>query len=103
MGESQPLTLSMILWYAYKQEPAQHNCLLRGFVKQRMEANAETHSQTSGRAQYGRAGNRCEQARGLTDTTRRPTESANLGPERLTETEPPAKEHAWLDLDPLHI
>ena len=28
------------------------------------------------------------------DTIRRPKESTNLGPRKLTETEPPTKEHA---------
>ena len=33
-------------------------------------------------------------AREVKDTTRKPTESTNLGPWWLTETEPPTKEHA---------
>ena len=40
-------------------------------------------------------GRRVEGAGGIKDTTRRPTESANLGPGVwLTETEPPIKDHA---------
>ena len=43
----------------------------------------------------GRVGGRIEQAgERVKDTTRRPTESTNLSPWVLTETEPPNKEHA---------
>jgi hypothetical protein len=43
----------------------------------------------------GRVGGRIEQAgERVKDTTRRPTESTNLSPGGLTETEPPTKEHA---------
>ena len=35
-----------------------------------------------------------EQAGGIKDTTKKPTESTNLGPWGLTEMELPAKEHA---------
>ena len=47
-----------------------------------METDAETHSQTLGRAQgiYGRVGDRTEGARGVKENTRKPTESTNLGP-----------------------
>jgi hypothetical protein len=38
---------------------------------------------------------RIERAEGVKDTTRRPTESTNLGPWRVTETEPPTQEHVW--------
>ena len=41
-----------------------------------------------------RVGDRTEQARGVKDTTRRSTESTNLGLCRLIETEPLTKEHA---------
>ena len=62
-----------------------------------METDAEIQSQTLGGA-WGvlwKSGDRTEQARGVKDTTRRPTESTNLGPWGLTETEPSTKEHAW--------
>lgn len=39
-------------------------------------------------------GEMTEGARGVSDTTRKPTESTNLGPRGLTETEPPTKDHA---------
>lgn len=42
----------------------------------------------------GRVGDRVEQARGVKDTMRRPTESTNLGSWGLTKTEPLTKEHA---------
>jgi hypothetical protein len=42
----------------------------------------------------GRLGDRSEQASGVRGTTGRPTESNNLSPWRLSETEPPIKEHA---------
>jgi hypothetical protein len=42
-----------------------------------------------------RVGNRIE---GVKDNTRRPTESTNLGPWDLKETEPLTKEHAWAGL-----
>ena len=57
------------------------NCLLRGFTSQLMETDAEIQSQTLGGA-WGvlwKSGDRTEQARGVKDTTRRPTESTNLG------------------------
>ena len=41
-----------------------------------------------------RVRDKTEQARGVKDTTRRPTESTNLDPEELTESELPTKEHA---------
>jgi hypothetical protein len=43
---------------------------------------------------------RIEQAGEVKDITIRPTRSINLGPCGLTETEPPIKEHAGLDLGP---
>lgn len=48
IGESQPLTLLMILFFMHTE--AYYNCLLRGFIFQLMEIDAETHSQTSGRS-----------------------------------------------------
>ena len=42
----------------------------------------------------GRVGDRIERAGEVKDITRRPTESSNLSPWGLTETEPPTKEHA---------
>ena len=42
----------------------------------------------------GRVRDRTEQARGVKDTMRRPTESTTLGPWELKETGPSAKEHA---------
>jgi hypothetical protein len=48
-GENQPLTLLKILCYAYRQE-SRINCLLRGFIQQQMEIDAESHSQSSGEA-----------------------------------------------------
>ena len=47
-----------------------------------------------------RVRDKTEQARGVKDTTRRPTESTNLDPEELTESELPTKEHAGLNLGP---
>lgn len=40
---------------------------------------------------------------GVKNTIRRRTETNNLGPWGLTETEPQTKEHSWTDLAPLHI
>ena len=45
------------------------------------------------RESYGKVGYRTEQSEGVKDTTRIPIESTNLGPWRLTETEPPTKGH----------
>ena len=59
-----------------------------------METVVETHSQTFGRA-WGvlwKGGERNEGVRGVKDTTRKPTESTNLGPWGLRETETPIKE-----------
>jgi hypothetical protein len=69
-----------------------------------METNAETYSQTIGGARglLLKSWESIEAARGIKDTTRRPTESTNLGPEGLTETEPPTKEHAWAEPRPLN-
>jgi hypothetical protein len=39
-------------------------------------------------------GDRIEQTRGVMNTTRRPTESTNMGPWGLTKIKPPTKEHA---------
>ena len=64
--------------------------------QQLMETDAETHSQrTSGheRVMWKPQG-RIETASVVKDTTRRPTESTNLSPWGLTETELPTKEHA---------
>jgi hypothetical protein len=41
----------------------------------------------------GRVGDMIEEAWGVRDTTRGPTESTNLGPWGLTEHEPPTKEY----------
>ena len=40
MGKNQPLTLLMILCYAYRQKPT---CLLRDLIQQMMETDAKTH------------------------------------------------------------
>ena len=61
-----------------------------------MDTDADIQSQTLG-GSWGvlwKSEDRTEQARGVKDTTRRPTESTNLGPWGLTDTEPPTKEHA---------
>jgi hypothetical protein len=62
-----------------------HNCLLKGFVRQEIQIDAETHSQTFGGAQESceSFGDTIEQAGGIKDTTRRPTESANYGSMRV--------------------
>jgi hypothetical protein len=62
----------------------------------RKEADGETHRQTSGRVWVTceRMGDRTEQAGEIKDTTRRPTESTNMGPWGLTEPGPPTREHA---------
>ena len=70
-----------------------------------MDTDADIQSQTLG-GSWGvlwKSEDRTEQARGVKDTTRRPTESTNLGTWKLTETEPPTKEHAGLGLGPLCI
>jgi len=78
------------------QSGAQHKCHLKGFIQQQMEKGAETHSQTSGRAWrvlWKSWGIELCQPEG----SRRLTESTNLGPRELTDTEPPIKEHAGAD------
>jgi hypothetical protein len=62
-----------------------------------METDAETHSQTLGRAQgvLWKSEGRIEGARGVNNNTKQCTESTNLGPCELTETETPTKEQAW--------
>jgi hypothetical protein len=62
-----------------------------------MEADAETpakHQAEPGKS-FWRRGRRIEGDRGVEDTTRKPTDSTNLGPQGLTETEPTTREHAW--------
>ena len=49
---------------------------------------------------WKRSGRRIDGTRGVKDTTRRPTESTNLGTQGLTETEPPTKEHAGAGASP---
>jgi len=58
-----------------------------------MEADAETHIQTSG-GTWGRGEDRNEKVRGLKEVTRRLTELTNLGPPGSTEPEQPTGEHA---------
>jgi hypothetical protein len=62
-----------------------------------METDAEIHSQTLGRAQENlyKSEGRIVGDRKIKNTSRRPTESTNLGSWGLTETKPPMKEHAW--------
>ena len=51
-----------------------------------METDAETHSQTKELGKScGGWGARIEEAREVKDTSRKPTESTNLGPQGLTE------------------
>jgi hypothetical protein len=60
-----------------------------------MGADAETHRQAAEpRESCGREGERSEQVGGVKDTTRRPTESTNLGPWGLTDPETPTREQA---------
>ena len=59
-------------------------------------ADAETtakHQEEPGEP-FGRVKDRDEQVRGVTDTTRRSTESTKLGPCGLTELGPPTREQA---------
>ena len=52
----------------------------------------------------GRVVGRIEGLGGDKDSTRRPTESTNLDPWGLPETEPPTKELTWSELrPPVHI
>jgi hypothetical protein len=61
-----------------------------------MEADAETHSQTLGGLGgiLLKRGERTIGAREFKDTTRKPTESTNLGSEGLTKTEPATRDPA---------
>jgi hypothetical protein len=47
------------------------------------------------RGSYGRVGGIIEGPEGDRNVTGKPTESNNLNPWVLTETEPPTKEHTW--------
>ena len=62
-----------------------------------METFAEIHNQTIGGTweSHGRVKGRSEEAVGVKDTARRPTESTDLGLRWLAETEAPTQEHAW--------
>jgi hypothetical protein len=62
-----------------------------------METDSNTHSHPSIRwstESYGRVGDTIDKEGRVKYTTRKPTESTNLGPERLIETESLTKEHA---------
>jgi hypothetical protein len=83
-----------LLWL---QTGTQHNCLLRGFMHQQMERDAENHSQTSVR-DWGVLWNNGLRFKGPwreEDITRRSTESTNLGPCGLTTSQ---REYGVLDL-----
>ena len=70
-----------------------------------METDAETHSQTLGRA-WGILWNRggwIVGDRGVKDTRRKPTESINLSPYGLIENELPTGSLHGTDLGSLHI
>jgi hypothetical protein len=60
--------------------------------KQRQRPRAK-HQAELGEYRW-RVGDSSEQARGVKDTTKRPTGSINKGPWELTETEPPTKFHS---------
>lgn len=82
---------------------AYHNCPLRGSSKQPIETNAETHRQT-----LDEVGKSCPSVEGRNegpeedrDSKGRPTESTNLDPRGLPESEPPTKEHTGARTRPL--
>lgn len=45
--------------------------------------------------QYGRRGGKIGRARSVRDSTGKPTESTNLGPQSLRENGMPTRDHAW--------
>lgn len=70
-----------------------------------METASDTHSQTLDRAQgflWRSRGKDCGTQRGQ-EHHRKRTESANIDPQCLSETEPPTRSKHRLDLSPLHI
>jgi hypothetical protein len=52
---------------------------------------------------YGRIERKIEGPEEDKHSTGRPTESPNLNPQGLPETESPTREEAWVDLGPVHI
>jgi hypothetical protein len=100
MGKHQSLILLMILCYASRA------CYpLRGSTHQLTQTDADTHSQIGMELgdSYGRIGRRVAGPKGDRNSTGRPTESTNLDPWGLSESEPPNKEHR-LDLGlPAHM
>jgi hypothetical protein len=99
MGESQPQTLLMILLYASRQKPntavSWEASSSRGW-KQMQRPTAQHHTKL--RESCGSEEAWIDWAGGVKDTTRRPTESTNLGPWWLTEMEPSTKEDAMAGL-----
>lgn len=91
MGESQPLTVLMILMI-------QDSACRQELSPEKLHPSGDGNTcQTSGRGWevlWKSRGQRIERAGGGEDTTKRLTESTNLGPWGLTENETPTKEHA---------
>ena len=52
---------------------------------------------------YGRFGRRIKGPEGEGNPTKRPTESINLDPCQVSETEPPTEEHTWAGLPSPHL
>jgi hypothetical protein len=95
MGECQPLTLLIILCYAFRQEPSiavSWEASFNSSWKQMQRLTAKY--QVKFRESCWRVGDRIEWVREVKNATRRPTESTNLCPWELTVTEPPTREHS---------
>jgi hypothetical protein len=81
MGESQPLMLLMIFCYGCRQEPSisvSWEASSSNWWKQMQRPTAKHQAEVKKPCE--RVWDRIEQARRVKDTTRRPTESTNLGP-----------------------
>ena len=69
------------LVFCHTQRSLPSSLAIRGITQQLMETDAETQSQTLGRAwgSLQKRGERIIGAKGVKDTTRKPIESTNLG------------------------
>jgi hypothetical protein len=74
--------------------------LHRNLIQQLMKTDVQTHIQTIEFWESSERWERMTGSRGTKGTARRPTESTNLGPVGLVETEPSNKEHTWAEPRP---
>jgi hypothetical protein len=89
MGESQPWTLLLILCYACRQALSPERLFPEADGNRCRDAQPNIKPSSGSFVEEWEI--ELSQLERVKDTTRRLTESTNLGPWRLTETEPPTK------------